>query len=407
MVFSASRRTTAAITAGVLLASTIWALPQAAVAAEATGSISGTVVGDRIVDGRGYASAWLDVGSHYDVYYGEIEANGSYVISGLPAGSYRVGFNELGIDDEEYGVTTWTEWWDDALSLDDGIDVVVGAAPRTGIDANVDTVRGAVSDPVVSGATVVGGTLKVSRGAWPAGTAVTYAWYANYSLLQFGTSSSLTLGPETLGKRITVEAHGAIDATGYPSAENIQVKLSKDTAPVKAGSLQTSTPSISGTAAVNGTLAVKHGAWTKGTQLSYQWYAAGKKINGATKATYKVPASLVGKNITVKVTGKRTGYTTATTTSKATARVALAGTPTISGTARVGKKLTAKPGTWTKSTSFSYQWYANGKAIRGATKSTYTISSGAKGKVISVKVTGKKPGHTTVAKNSKATAKVR
>mgnify|MGYP003704356425 CR=1 FL=1 len=47
--------------------------------------------------------------------------------------------------------------------------------------------------------------------------------------------------------------------------------------------------------------------------------------------------------------------------------------PKISGTAKVGSTLTAKPGTWTSKTTFSYQWYANGKAISKATKVTYKI----------------------------------
>ncbi|MFF2025003.1 hypothetical protein ACFVW2_24750 [Streptomyces sp. NPDC058171] len=47
--------------------------------------------------------------------------------------------------------------------------------------------------------------------------------------------------------------------------------------------------------------------------------------------------------------------------------------PTVSGTARAGAKLTTRPGTWTPAaTSFGYRWYANGRAISGATKSTLT-----------------------------------
>ena len=103
------RRRSAALAVGAaLLAGSIWALPQAAVAAEATptGAISGKVTGDQIAEGYGYVGAWLDTGSQYDVYYGQIKPNGDYRIEGLPAGTYRVGFNELGIDDEELGVTS-------------------------------------------------------------------------------------------------------------------------------------------------------------------------------------------------------------------------------------------------------------------------------------------------------------
>ncbi|CAN7193307.1 hypothetical protein LJR045_000525 [Microbacterium sp. LjRoot45] len=82
-------------------------------------------------------------------------------------------------------------------------------------------------------------------------------------------------------------------------------------------------------------------------------------------------------------------------------------TPTISGRAIATVKLTAKPGRWTSGASLSYKWFADGKAISGATKSTLTLKSAQIGKRITVKVTGKKAGHTTVSKTSKPTAAVK
>jgi len=81
-------------------------------------------------------------------------------------------------------------------------------------------------------------------------------------------------------------------------------------------------------------------------------------------------------------------------------------TPTISGTRQVTKTLTAKTGTWTKGTTFTYKWYANGKAISKATKKTLKLSATLAGKKISVKVTGKKSGYKTVSKTSKKTATI-
>jgi hypothetical protein len=73
----------------------------------------------------------------------------------------------------------------------------------------------------------------------------------------------------------------------------------------------------------------------------------------------------------------------------------------------VGKKLTAKAGSWKPAkVKLSYQWYRGGKKIAKATKSTYKLAKADKGKRITVKVTGKKSGYTTVTKTSKATAKV-
>ncbi len=83
-------------------------------------------------------------------------------------------------------------------------------------------------------------------------------------------------------------------------------------------------------------------------------------------------------------------------------------TPKISGTAKVGKKLTAKPGSWTKSTAFDLsQWLAGGVVIDGQTGKTLKLAAEQKGTTIKVEVTGTKAGYATVAKTSKATKKVK
>ena len=68
----------------------------------------------------------------------------------------------------------------------------------------------------------------------------------------------------------------------------------------------------------------------------------------------------------------------------------------------------ASTGTWSeKGLKYSYQWKLNGKKIKGATKSTYKLAKADKGKKITVKVTGKKSGYTSVTKTSKSTSKVK
>ncbi|MFE9662679.1 hypothetical protein [Streptomyces sp. NPDC005955] len=91
-----------------------------------------------------------------------------------------------------------------------------------------------------------------------------------------------------------------------------------------------------------------------------------------------MPAALLGKRLSMTVTARRTGHPAGTATSAAVtvakgSAPKATRSPTISGTAEVGRKLTARPGTWTPAaTSFGYRWYANGRAISGATKSTLT-----------------------------------
>ncbi|WZH38098.1 MAG: hypothetical protein PIR02_05365 [Microbacterium enclense] len=81
-------------------------------------------------------------------------------------------------------------------------------------------------------------------------------------------------------------------------------------------------------------------------------------------------------------------------------------TPTISGTARVGRALTVKTGAWARGATLSYQWSADGAAVRGATAASFTPSAALKGKTITVTVTGKLAGYTSVSRTSKPTAAV-
>lgn len=172
-------------------------------------------------------------------------------------------------------------------------------------------------------------------------------------------------------------------------------------------------PSASGVAKVGSVLTAKPGDWQPApVALAYQWYRSGKAITGATKATYLITGADYGTTITVRVTGSRTGYPSITRTSPATVRVAAgtltAATPRITGTRKVGRSLTSKPGSWKPAgVTFSYQWYRNGKRISGATKATYKLTRASKGKRITVRVTGRKAGYAAIARTSARTTRVR
>ena len=117
-------------------------------------------------------------------------------------------------------------------------------------------------------------------------------------------------------------------------------------------STATGAPTISGTAQVGETLT----AGTSGVadtdglgsvQYEYQWIADDTDIPGATNATYTLVAEDEGKAITVQVSFTDDADNEESLTSAATAAVAAkpnspaTGAPTISGTAQVGKTLTA------------------------------------------------------------------
>ncbi len=178
-----------------------------------------------------------------------------------------------------------------------------------------------------------------------------------------------------------------------------------------------SDPFIIGTPKVGRRLEVDGASWGADVGLDIQWYADGKPIDGGWDSYFTPTASHVGKRITVSFTGiyfdeeLEDWVEVGTRTSKPTAKVAkgtlVAKTPVVSGSARVGTTLVAVPGSWTKGTKFTYQWLSNGKTVKGATKSTFTLTKARLGDKLSVKVTGKKAGYTTVAKKSKTTSAVK
>ncbi len=85
----------------------------------------------------------------------------------------------------------------------------------------------------------------------------------------------------------------------------------------------------------------------------------------------------------------------------------------INGTRRVGKTLSAHATPWLAGTyptthaSMSYQWKRSGKAVKGATRSTYKLTKSDRGKRISLTVTARRYGYNTGSTTSASTSKIR
>ncbi|MGW0964707.1 hypothetical protein [Streptomyces sp. NPDC002516] len=159
---------------------------------------------------------------------------------------------------------------------------------------------------------------------------------------------------------------------------------------------------ISGTAQVGHALSVGTGTWSPTpTSYTYQWYRGTKAITGATRSTYTAVAADLGAKLKVKVTARRSGYTSGVYTTPATSAVKIGSAPkattrpSVSGTKTAGHTLTASHGTWTpKPSSYSYRWYRAGKAISGATHSTYKLTAADRHQKLYVKITATLPGYT-------------
>ncbi|WP_165354303.1 hypothetical protein [Nocardioides glacieisoli] len=82
--------------------------------------------------------------------------------------------------------------------------------------------------------------------------------------------------------------------------------------------------------------------------------------------------------------------------------------PTVTGKPKVGRRLTARPGTWTPvPATVSYKWFANGKLVRRATSTKLRLTAKLEGKRISVRITLTRPGVTTTVRTVKVRGRVR
>jgi uncharacterized protein YkwD len=94
--------------------------------------------------------------------------------------------------------------------------------------------------------------------------------------------------------------------------------------------------------------------------------------------------------------------------SAAASKKVTGGSVKVSGAAKVGSTLRASLKSFsTPSIKVSYRWYRSGKAISGATRSTYKLVATDKGKKLSVKVTGTRTGYASRTVSSGSTAAVK
>jgi hypothetical protein len=356
--------------------------------------------------------------------------DGTYTIGGLLPGSYKVGFlNNFNLAFQYYnnvstlsGATTLSPT---AAVPSTGINatlVVGGSITGTVVNSAKAAVPGVEVDLLDASGNVLDDTATQADGSYTLAGIPTGSYYVEFisegnftpQLQDQYYPGSQTQGSATAVAVTAGKATPNIDAELLPITTGSQtttvVNTTTTTVATPIPTIAGSVPTISGTAKVGYTLTAKTGVWTAGTTFRYQWYASGRAITGATSATFKLAAAEYRTAIQVIVTGAESGFYSTIATSAGTKAV-VAGTlttrvPTIAGTKKVGDRLTAKPGIWTAGTKFTYQWYANGKAIKGATKSTFRLVAAEQGKRITVRVTGKLTGYVTVAKTSRATAKV-
>ncbi len=231
--------------------------------------------------------------------------------------------------------------------------------------------------------------------------------------LDASNKPTVTLNSLQKGKYLRVKVE--VDVNGFNQVPATLVTYSPTLGPVvdaPAKVTNTAAPTISGRAVRTLKMTLSRGTWTGAPTFTQQWLRCSSTgtncapISGATGLTYILTSADVGKRVRARVTGVNAWGDPVSAQTAVSAVVAnnlkpvYAGGGSISGTALVGRTLTAKRGTWiaVPAATFTYQWTRSGTAIAGATGATYVTRSADKGRLVGVKVTAKNLlGSTTVA----------
>ncbi|WP_162799325.1 hypothetical protein [Nocardioides sp. 616] len=273
-----------------------------------------------------------------------VDADGGYAFDPRTDGTYRVGFN----DDSG---THADEFYDDAARVEDAKDVVVTNRGDVQVDAELALsghIMGRVTGP--DGLAVPETQVTVNalvRGAW-----VPVAWaysdadgfydvgrlLAGTYRLQFDDWSDNWFELKFYPNAATIEEAGDVTVTAGSITPTINVTLGtpvdgyvpptdEPTTPPAPPAPVPPTPTVQptpttigfgtpagtpvakGTAKVGKTLKAIVGTVTPATaKVKIQWFANGKKIKKATKATFKITGKYAGKKIHATVTATAPGY---------------------------------------------------------------------------------------------------
>lgn len=328
-----------------------------------------------------------------------------------------------------YGTYDWTKkvrWYRDGTLVPDAVSdcyTITAADLGTRLSAIADlsgtgllpmTVQLGETQPVALGRLVVrdkpqpttwppqvGQALAYLGGEWePSPSSFSYQWHRDGKALTGETASYYVVTDADYGSvfslSLTASAPGYAPATETLTYPRVCYPASAVAHPVLHGD------NVSGS-----TLRVDGGPVNTRMASTYQWRLDGVVIPGATGRTLTLSKSMVGKHVAPVVTGHLNGCSDIIRTLATTPpRTALAATPVVKGTAKVGRTLSVKRGAWTVGTRFHYRWYANGKAIRGATGASLKLTASMRGKRITIAVTGSKSGYSTATLTSTSTARV-
>jgi hypothetical protein len=282
-----------------------------------------------------------------------------------------------------------------------------GFSPVTKVSNSANVSSGSfvlAPTPTITGTARFGQTLTANPGTWDTGTTFAYQWRRGSIPIAGATQRTYVLTLDDISTSVSVEVTGI--KTGVTSTSRVSSGRS-----ISEGLLSlTPTPTFSGVAVFGSTLTGSYGTWDSDVSLMGQWLRNGIAISGATGNRYTLTADDVGASVSWSVTGSKTGFVSvvrnSTALTVAPAVLASSPIPTVSGVLKLDDLLTVQTGSWDAGVTFGYQWLANGVAISGATTSTFRVGLQQVGQSVTVRVTGSKPGHGAITRESSPSSAV-
>jgi hypothetical protein len=390
--------------------------------------------------GRAYAdlSADADPATGLAVYS---TANGGWIL----AGGTSLASPLIAAYEAVTGVNASTPQWayTDSSLLNDPSTSVNGTTPggnngncasnilyicNAGVGYDGPTGIGSISGDVVQGGPGIGGpsqgagsntytrsvsasTATLTGGVYPNGVDTTYHWEYGATASYGQQTTSTDIGSGQAATQVTDTITGLTAGTTYhyrlvaTNADGTTYGYDYTLTTASAGSVapvNTTLPTVSGTATQGQTLSTSTGAWTPNpTGYTYQWQRSADganwtNISGATNSTYALTAADIGDDIEVVVTATdawgNTGATAIQVGPVSSATPVNTSQPVISGNAKQGETISTTS-TWSPSgASLTYQWQrsADGSTwttITGATGAGYTLSVADEGDSLRVIVT--------------------
>jgi hypothetical protein len=277
--------------------------------------------------------------------------------------------------------------------------------------------------PVLTGTAQRSFTLSATQGAWTGvGNAYVTQWQRStdngqtWSNVSGATGLTYTLGVSDENSELRLLVTASNPDGSASSATNAT------TAVTAAPPLNTSVPTVTGTAQRTQTLTAAAGTWSGiGNAYADQWQRSSDggttwtDIAGATAQTYTPVMADEGDNLRVEITASNPdGAVTAPSAGTAAVQSAPpvnTTLPAITGSARTGATLTVSAGSWSPAgATFTYAWQrgdaTNGyQTVAGATGTTYTLTGADVGETLRAIVTATNPDGTTSV-TSAATATV-